>query len=319
MSAPPPQTGERLRYSIVVLSYNQSAYIGDAVRAALAQDCAPAEIIISDDCSTDGTYEAILAATTGYAGPHRVVTRQNDMNEGLVAHINRISELATGDVIIPAYGDDISFPTRVSEIARVFDETQALLVHSDAIAIDENGDETTSKYRKADFYHSTDPLMTATSMALYLGAAGAWHKKLFDKYGPLRYPNVYDDHILGFRAALENRVAFLEKPLLKYREGIGISHQLNREKDRPGTASARRRKILEMTIATFRQRLMDAATFGLPENHAIPMKLRHALRKAEMRRACHDGIGRMILTNLRHPAIAFSAAASEGLRMIRRR
>lgn len=319
MPAASPRPGGRLSYSIVVLSYNQEAYVGDAVRAALAQDYTPLEIIISDDCSTDNTFGVIQDAVAGYAGPHHVTVRQNAANEGLVAHLNRISALASGDVIIPAYGDDISLPMRVSEIAKVFDSSPALLVHSDAIAIDAEGNETASNYRKADFYRSTDPLIAATSMALYLGAAGAWHRTLFEKYGPLRHPNLYDDHVLGFRAALENRVTFIEKPLLKYREGIGISHQLSREKSPPGASAARRKKILELMISTFRQRLVDAATFGLPEGHAIPRKLRRALRKAEMRRACYDGIGRMILTNLRHPLIALSAAASEGLRIIRRR
>lgn len=315
-----PEPAERpLSYSVVVLSYNQAAYVGDAVRGVLAQDCPPIEIVISDDCSTDGTFAAIQAAAAGYDGPHRLHIRQNAQNMGLVAHINHMVELATGDVIIPAYGDDISLPSRVAEISQQFETGHPLLVHSDAVAIDENGNETRSNYRKADFYRTTDALETATSMALYLGASGAWHRDLFRRYGPLAYPNVYDDHILGFRAALENRVAFIEKPLLQYREGVGLSYQLSRDRNQTDTAAIRRKKILDLMIATFSQRLDDAATHGLPESHAIMRKLRRARRKAEMRRACYDGITRMIVRNLTHPLAAVSAAGAEGLRIIRRR
>ncbi|WP_299848786.1 glycosyltransferase [uncultured Roseovarius sp.] len=313
----PSDTG--LRYSLIVLSYNQEAFVADAVRAVLAQDCFPIEIVISDDCSSDGTFAAIQAATRGYKGPHRLHIRRNERNLGLVAHINQIIDMTTGDVIIPAYGDDISAPSRVTEISRRFETGKPLLVHSDAVAIDENGNETRSNYRKADFYRTTDALETATSMALYLGAAGAWHRTLFGKYGPLNYPNVYDDHILGFRAALENRVAFIEKPLLKYREGIGLSHQLNRDRNQTDTAATRRKKILDMMIATFSQRLEDAATFGLPKDHAIIKKLHRARQKAEMRRACYDGMGQMLTRNLAHPFAALAAAGAEGLRIIRRR
>ncbi|MFD1157104.1 glycosyltransferase [Roseovarius aestuarii] len=313
-----PDERPQLRYSVVILSYNQEDYIGDAIRSVLTQECFPVEILVSDDCSTDGTFHAAQRAVEGYRGPHSLHMRRNPKNMGLIAHINQIVETATGDVIIPAYGDDISLPSRVAEIAKLFEARAPLLVHSDAIAIDENGNETRSHYRKADFYRTTDALQTATSMALYLGASGAWHRELFSKYGPIRHPNVYEDHILGFRAALENRVAFIDKPLLKYREGVGISHQLNRERHRED-AGTRRRKILDMMIATFSQRLADAATHGMSANHAVMKKLLRAKRKAELRRACYGGIGRMVAGNLSTPGAALSAAAAEGLRIIRRR
>ena len=308
-----------LHYSVFVLSYNQEAFVGDAIRSVLAQECDPVEIIISDDCSIDGTFDSIRAAVQGYDGPHNIQVRRNTENLGLVAHINLIVELASGDVIIPAYGDDISLPTRVAEIAEVFESHQPWLVHSDAIAIDEAGAETQSKYRKADFFRTTDPLETATSMSLFLGASGAWHRALFDKYGPISFANVYDDLTLGFRAALEDGVAFIEKPLIQYREGVGLSHQLNRERNPEQAASDRRKKILEATMSTYRQRLKDATTFGLDQDHPIVRKLSTALLKARMRRACHEGIARMMLHNMRHPGLALSAAAAEGLRILQRR
>ena len=307
-----------LRYSIVVLSYNQAPFIRDAVHAALAQDCPPVEIVISDDCSTDGTFAAIQDAIRDYDGPHRVIARQNPQNMGLVAHINAMFDVATGDVLIPAYGDDISLPNRVAEIMKAFEADAPLLVHSDAMAIDAEGNEAPTHYRKADFFRTTDALETATSMAVYLGASGAWHRELFTKYGPLKYPNIYDDHVFGFRAALEGRVTLIEKPLLRYREGIGLSHELKQGQN-TDVARDRRRKILNMMVAAYSQRLHDAATFGLPPDHPIMRKLATARRKAELRAACYDGIGRMILRNLQHPVAAFAAAGAEGLRILRRR
>ena len=45
--------------SFLLLTYNQENYIQDAINGALAQTYSPLEIIISDDCSTDGTYKKI--------------------------------------------------------------------------------------------------------------------------------------------------------------------------------------------------------------------------------------------------------------------
>ena len=308
-----------LRYSVVMLSYNQAAFIGEAVRALLAQECEPLEIILSDDCSTDETFDIIKTEAKGYGGPHKVFVRQNSHNMGLVAHINQLVELARGDVIVPAYGDDISLPNRLSELAAAFARDTPLLVHSDAVAIDAAGQETETRYRKADFYRTTDPLATATSMSLYLGASGAWHRELFAKYGPLQPSNVFDDHILGFRAALEGRISFIEKPLLKYREGVGLSFQLQDSEANADAASARRRKILSRQIATYRQRIEDARIFGLQDGHPVLKRLQSARREAEMRLSCHDGIGQMLRAHRETPLAALSAAGAEALRMLRRR
>lgn len=308
-----------LRYSVVVLSYNQENFITRAVEAALAQDCPPIEIIVSDDCSTDGTFDKIKTAVQGYKGPHNVQMRQNTRNMGLVAHINAIFDVAKGDVIIPAYGDDISAPNRVAEIMQVFETQTPLLVHSDAEAIDADGRSTATSYRKADFFRTTDALEVATSLSLFLGASGAWHRDLFTKYGPLQFPNIYDDHVFGFRAALEGRVAFIEKKLLHYREGIGLSHQLKHGASSAADRRARRQKILRMMVSVFRQRLADAETFGFEDAHPIPTKLHKALRKADLRLACHDGILRTVAHNLHTPHAALVAAASEGLRILRRK
>ena len=43
----------------VVLTYNQESYIREAVQSALAQNYSPLEVIVSDDCSIDKTFDVI--------------------------------------------------------------------------------------------------------------------------------------------------------------------------------------------------------------------------------------------------------------------
>ena len=111
---------ERPLVTFYVMTYNQARFVRQAVEAALAQTYSPLQIVLSDDCSTDGTFEIIQEAVKGYSGPHVVVLNRNDRNLGISDHVNRIIELATGELIISADGDDVSSPVRAERCVDVW-------------------------------------------------------------------------------------------------------------------------------------------------------------------------------------------------------
>src|SRR5688500_15116316 len=47
--------GAQRRLSVIIPAYNESATLGDTIRSLRSQTVAPDEIIVVDDCSTDGT------------------------------------------------------------------------------------------------------------------------------------------------------------------------------------------------------------------------------------------------------------------------
>src|SRR5262245_29481692 len=95
-----------------LMAYNQARFVRQAVEAALAQTYSPLQIVVSDDCSTDGTFEIIVEAVRDYSGPHELVLNRNDRNLGISEHVNRITRLARGDLLIASDGDDVSSPIR---------------------------------------------------------------------------------------------------------------------------------------------------------------------------------------------------------------
>jgi glycosyltransferase involved in cell wall biosynthesis len=266
-----------MKYSFVVLSYNQEEYVAEAVMAALAQEGPPLELILSDDCSQDGTFQIMQQIAADYRGPHRVTVRRNEKNLGLVGHFAKIFSLCTGDVMIVAWGDDASVPDRALRIREVFETTDAWLVHSHATCVDLAGNELSPTYLSADLVKGSGIASIAISGGLFLGATAAYHRKLVQKYGHITNPRAYEDLVYGFRAALEKGARFINQPLVRYRVGSGIStsHTLA---DNEGKRRAEIRR-LKTQYAVLSQRRRDALVFGLSPNDDIPKLInKHRLR-----------------------------------------
>lgn len=302
-------------YSIVLIAYNQSAWIEDAVKAVLEQECDPIEIVLSDDCSTDDTFEKMTELSQRYRGPHTVILNSNYKNLGLIGHVNRTFDLASGDVIISVAGDDICYPNRASKTIEAFETQDPLLVFSQARVETFDGQDMPRTYQKALFYSEYDLMSAAVSMQLYLGATAAWHKDLFRKYGPITYHNCYEDLIFGFRAALEDRVSLINDDLVLYRVGAGLTNSTNCARNRAEYIEERIREI-QRAISILEQRHLDARTFGLAGNHPVCRAIRALRDRMVMRLSYYRGNR---LTHLQHPIRLTHALLSEWLRDVRNR
>ena len=217
--------GERPPVTMLVLAYQQADTIDAAIRGALAQTHSPLEIVISDDASTDATWAAIQRAVAGYAGPHRLVLNRNPINLGIGAHIDRMVALSHGELLFIAAGDDISLPRRC---ARVVDAWLAAdrrpdLISSHLLDLDEHGEvhatitpTDLSTYRNAADWLARPPHV--------IGAAQAWTRRVFDRFGPLPVGAVAEDLLMVFRAIVSGGAITLPEALVQYRRG-GISRK----------------------------------------------------------------------------------------------
>jgi glycosyltransferase involved in cell wall biosynthesis len=91
------------RVSILVPAYNHGAFIGAALESALAQSFADIEVLVSDNCSTDGT----RAVVEGYAARDaRVRYEAAAEHVPMHANFNRCLELARGEYVKFLAADD---------------------------------------------------------------------------------------------------------------------------------------------------------------------------------------------------------------------
>jgi glycosyltransferase involved in cell wall biosynthesis len=133
-------TKERPLVTFALFAYNQEKYIREAVEGAFSQTYEPLEIILSDDCSTDRTFEIMQEMAAAYKGPHEVRLRQNEVNFGVAGHINAVFSVARGGILVIAAGDDVSFHDRTEISVELFNkhrDATAVLLSADTI--DQNG------------------------------------------------------------------------------------------------------------------------------------------------------------------------------------
>src|SRR5215216_631061 len=209
---------DRSLITFVLFAYNQERFIAEAVRSALAQTYSPLEIIISDDCSTDRTFEIIQQEVAGYEGPHEICLNRNARNIGFGAHVNLVMQMARGDFIVAAAGDDVSLPNRVERLCSAYNcsSGKVMSVFSNACVIDEFGKREALFIQRMDMKHlSLDWL--AKHIGGALGCAHAWDKGVFDLFGPIDEDVINEDVVISFRAALLGKVEFINEPLVLYR------------------------------------------------------------------------------------------------------
>ena len=303
-------TANRPLLTVAVVAYAQEAYVAAAVRAALAQTYTPLEIIVSDDCSPDGTFEVMKREVAAYRGPHTVIVQQTPGNLRLAGHINLIAKMAKGELIAIAAGDDISAPDRMMMTWKAYEQSgrRALSIFGNAIVIDQHD-------REHGLYGGPRRPETLTAMALassgfgVLGCTHSVHRSLFEVFGPLDPDTHSEDIVLPFRAALLGTVEYIDAVMARYR-----LHDTNRHFRDPKKITsvdgfyADLRKVAPGVVADFRTRLrdIDVAARVAPERAAEFEELRRvsALRLYEFE------VEHQILTTknrARHLALIFSA------------
>jgi glycosyltransferase involved in cell wall biosynthesis len=213
--------------SFVIIAYNQERFIREAIQGAWDQSYSPLEIVISDDCSADRTFDIIREEASRYRGPHRVKINRNPKNLGLCGHINRIMELATGGFIVIAAGDDISVPERVARLVEVYREAGGRItsIFTNGYLTDDNG-----QVKSKLFLNDRDPgskalWRIAWGEPLVWGGSHAWDRRLFEVFGPISEERpAYEDVAISFRSALIGKIRYLPEPFVYYRQHDGNLH-----------------------------------------------------------------------------------------------
>lgn len=90
-------TFKKATVAVIIPSYNYGAFLAEAVESVLRQTRKPDEILITDDASTDNTFEIANFFQAQY--PHLIKVNRNEENLGIVKNFNKGVSLTTSDYI----------------------------------------------------------------------------------------------------------------------------------------------------------------------------------------------------------------------------
>ncbi|BDQ38457.1 hypothetical protein SYK_28170 [Pseudodesulfovibrio nedwellii] len=122
--------------SIIVPNYNKKDYLVERLDSVFNQSYKDFEVILLDDCSTDGSGEILEQ----YSNRSNVSFIQNVRNKGVFAQWAKGIELAKGEFIWIAEADDSCSVDFLKKLIPAFIDEGVRISYSESLAIDANSD-----------------------------------------------------------------------------------------------------------------------------------------------------------------------------------
>jgi len=124
------------KVSVCIPVYNGAKYLGEAINSTLNQTFSDFELIIVDDCSTDGS-DLIVSTFSD----NRLRFFKNPTRLGLAQNWNRCLEVSRGEYVYIFHQDDVMLSQNLEKKVRVLDQNPSVgLVFSQAQVVDSQRD-----------------------------------------------------------------------------------------------------------------------------------------------------------------------------------
>ena len=318
--------------SVALCTRNGARFVEEQVRSILAQTLQPAEIVLSDDASTDAT----VALVTALVEPTAVALRlfANDPALGVTKNFEQALNACSGELVALSDQDDVWRPDRLERAAHLFAEQPSLLLAgSDARLVDEGGEPLgstlfdTLSISDAEFaaIDGSDAFAALLRRNIVTGATTMIRRELVEAAVPFPSSWVHDEWLATVASAIGG-IAMSREPLIDYRQHggnqIGVSNLslagkvrrvLEPRSGRNARLEARSRALverLESWGASVPPEMTDGARGKLDHErvrNALPKsrlrRIRPVLREARNKGYERYGLGRQdILRDLVQPA-----------------
>ena len=212
------------RISVAMISYQGAKYIEEQLDTILVTLGEEDEVIVSDDGSTDGTREILLA----YQKKDARVRMIDGPKKGVKANVENALRACEGAYIFLADQDDIWMPEKVERVMAAFECDGVSLVVHDAVVTDG----TCENVVLESFYSlkgSGAGVLKNIWRNTYIGCCMAFKRELLEEVLPIPdYIEMHDQWIGVINDQLKRGTSFIRDKLIKYRRhgnnASGMSH-----------------------------------------------------------------------------------------------
>jgi len=193
-------------------TYNGANYLKEQLDSIYNQTYKNIEVIVTDDCSTDGTVEILEQ----YVQTHGLKYYVNEKNLGFVKNFEKAISLCEGEYIALADQDDVWLPEKLKTLMAKIGSK--LMIHSDCFIINAKGEIVTSSWKKENGYMvSVENLLFKNVVT---GCTVLMHRNLLDSACPFPRGLKHHDWWLALCAATRNSLKYTDECLIQYREHV---------------------------------------------------------------------------------------------------
>lgn len=258
--------------SILMPVWNCEKYIVAALNSILNQTGIVAEILVSDDASSDQTFSLALRTIEEWLkksnATHIVRIRKNPKRQRR-HHFNQLVQHAACDIVFEAHGDDISLPERARIFLDLFNrrDLEVAMVFSEAILINEAGvilDEPSNQKKPLELALCNPEIFLEENTSL-IGASMAWKKSCLAKFSTPEevMAAAGHDRIRAFRGSLAGNVYWLSSQLYYRRLHSNNLHKISYSEPKE-TNNAFGRNLIRMSFfIAMKQDVKSAYDLGL--------------------------------------------------------
>ncbi|MDE3236840.1 MAG: glycosyltransferase family 2 protein [Bacteroidota bacterium] len=205
------QTSQPL-ISVVIATYNGEKFLSRQIESVLQQTYRNLEIIITDDASTDGTWNCIQEYTHK---DQRIQALRSEKNLGYVKNFEKGIRFSKGEYIAICDQDDIWHAEKISKLFAAIQHHS--LAFSDSELVNEEGQSLGKKLsdiKQLDAYTSCLPFVPGNCIS---GHACLIKRDMLLQALPFPSFFVYDWY-LAFFICCAGRIVYINEPLVQYRQ-----------------------------------------------------------------------------------------------------
>jgi glycosyltransferase involved in cell wall biosynthesis len=194
--------------SIVTPSYNQAAFLEEAIRSVFDQDYPRIEYVIVDDGSTDESVEIVRRHSD------RLTWWTHQENAGQAAALNLGFSHTSGDLLGFVNSDDALLPGAVATLVEAFgDDPELFLVYGDAITRQNGQDIGILRAREWD-----PRRLVRTGQNPVPQQASMWRRAAWERAGPFDESSFFFfEYEFLVRLSVHGRAKRLDRPLAVFR------------------------------------------------------------------------------------------------------